>query len=243
MAHIGELLHDVRLKLGFTLRDVMVRSQLLAKAWGNPSLVVHYGYLGKVEQGKHNPTVDKFFSLTEVYSQSADEMLRAYKAKNGVPILPDPVGGPHLTQLITGGRLEERALRLLPDDLGETAPLKTLLLPPDGTLDRNRYMRVVVGTASHTLPPYYRPGTIFTIDTHRRAIASYRQWTSEFDRPIYLLYTREGHVCTWCELDESGSWLTIVPHVCSKAPHRRLRYGREVEVVGRAKNASIDLHG
>lgn len=242
MAHIGEFLHEARLKLGFTLREVMERSQILARAWGNPSLVVHYGYLGKVEQGKHNPTVDKFFSLTEVYSQSADDMLRAYKVKSGVPVLPDPIGGPNLTHLITGGRLEERALRLLPEDFGVTPPpAKTLLLPPDGSLDRTRYIRVVLGTADHTLPAYYRPGTIFTIDTRRKAIASYKQWTSESDRPIYLLYTREGYLCAWCELDQSSSWLTIVPDVCSKAPHRHLRYGREVEVVGRAKNASIDL--
>jgi transcriptional regulator with XRE-family HTH domain len=244
VGHIGELLHAARLKLGFTLREVMARSQIVAKVWGNPSLVVHYGYLGKVEQGKHNPTVDKFFSLTEVYSQSADEMLRAYKSQCGVSLLPDPVGGPNLTQMITGGRLEERALHFLPQNFGATPPpAQTLLLPPSDSIDKHRYIRVVVGSFNHTLSPYYRPGTIFTIDTHRRAIASYKQWTSEFDRPIYLLYTREGYLCAWCELDETSSWLTVVPHICSKAPHKHLRYGREVEVVGRAKNVSIDLDG
>lgn len=242
MAHIGGLLHSVRLRLGFSLREVMERSQLVAKAWGNPSLMVHYGYLGKVEQGKHNPTVDKFFSLTEVYSQSADELLLAYKSQSGVPLLPDPIGGPNLTFPITGGRLENRAVHLLPDTFSTTNPLaETVLLPPDGTFDRTRYVRVVIGSANHTLPPYYRPGTILTIDTHRKAIATYKQWTSEFDRPIYLLYTRSGYLCAWCELDETRSWLTVVPDICSKAPHRHLRYGREVEVIGRAKNASIDL--
>ena len=122
------------------------------------------------------------------------------------------------------------------------AIFNTFLAPPDGSIDR-RYRRVIVGKNDLTLFPLIRPGAILKIDTHKRAIATYREWSCEFDRPIYILYTREGYVCSWCELDETGSWLTTVPHVCSKTPHRHLRYGQEVEVVGRAVGLIMNLEG
>src|ERR1039458_8700935 len=38
-----------------------------------------------------------------------------------------------------------------------------------------------------------RPGSIVLIDTQKRTIASRREWTHEFDRPIYFLITRNGY--------------------------------------------------
>jgi transcriptional regulator with XRE-family HTH domain len=66
MAHIGELLRVIRLEWGLTLREVMERSQIIAKIWGSPSHAVSYGHLAKVEKGEHDLTVDKFLSLSEI---------------------------------------------------------------------------------------------------------------------------------------------------------------------------------
>jgi hypothetical protein len=78
-----------------------------------------------------------------------------------------------------------------------------------------------------------RPGTIVLINPHRRAIAHRREWTNEFNRPIYFLMTRKGFVCTWCELDKGGEWLTTDPHPLSYVAPERWRYLKEVEVIGR----------
>lgn len=242
MAHIGELLRVIRLEWGLTLREVMERSQVIARIWGNPSHAVSYGHLAKVEKGEHDLTVDKFLSLSEIYSKSPETLLRAYRPQRYTALLADPVGGPNLTNMVTEGRLGKRAMHLLPDNFGSApAPDTTILLPPQGNVDKNRYRRVIVGNNDRTLSPLIRPGAILKIDTHKRAIASYREWSGEFDRPIYLLYTREGYMCAWCELDGTGSWLTTVPHICSKIPHRHLRLIQEVEVIGRAVGLVMTL--
>jgi transcriptional regulator with XRE-family HTH domain len=242
MAHIGELLRVIRLEWGLTLREVMHRSQIVARLWGSPSHVVSYGHLAKVEKGEHDLTVDKFLSLSEIYSKSPDTILRAYRPQRFTASFFDPLGGPNLTQVITEGRLGEQALHMLPDDFGSSpAPAATTFVPLDGTSDRNRYRRVIVGKNDVTLSPLIRPGAILKIDTHKRAIATYKEWSGEFDRPIYLLYTREGYMCSWCELDVTGSWLTTVPHLCSRTSHRHLRFGLEVEVVGRAVGLIMNL--
>lgn len=242
MAHIGELLRTIRLEWGLTLREVMQRSQVIAGLWGSPSHVVSYGHLAKVEKGEHDLTVDKFLSLSEIYSRSPERLLRAYRPQRLIASFSDPLGGPNLTHIITEGRLEEQATQLLPDNFNSIpSPATTTLVRSSGAIDRNRYRRVIVGKNDLTLFPLIRPGTILKIDTHKRAIATYREWSGEFDRPIYLLYTREGYMCSWCELDETSSWLTTVPHLCSKTPHRHLRYGQEVEIVGRAVGLIMSL--
>ena len=240
MTHVGELLRVIRLEWGLTLREVMEKSQVVAKIWGSPSHVVSFGHLAKVEKGEHDLTVDKFLSLSEIYSRSPETILRTYRPHRCASLLLDQVGAPSSTHLITEGRLEERGMQLLPDTFQEP-PARTNLLPPSKDVDKNRYRRVILGTSDLTLSPLIRPGAILKIDTHKRAIATYREWSGEFDRPIYLLYTREGYMCAWCELDATGTWLTTVPHVCSRTPHRHLRYGQEVQVVGRAVGLAMNL--
>jgi hypothetical protein len=48
-----------------------------------------------------------------------------------------------------------------------------------------------------------------------------KDWTHEFQRPIYFPMTREGYVCGLCELDENSEWLTLVPNPLSPASSRR----------------------
>ena len=78
-----------------------------------------------------------------------------------------------------------------------------------------------------------RTGSFLIINTQKRAIANRREWTNEFDRPIYFLFTRAGYSCGWCSLDREGEWLTLVPHPLSYASAMRWRYGKEVEVICR----------
>jgi hypothetical protein len=75
--------------------------------------------------------------------------------------------------------------------------------------------------------------SIVLINTLRRSIAHRREWTNEFDRPIYFLLTHAGYSCGWCELDRNAEWLTLVPHMLSYATGQRWRYQKEVEVIGR----------
>jgi len=78
-----------------------------------------------------------------------------------------------------------------------------------------------------------RAGSIVLIDTQKRAIACRKDWTNEFDRPIYFLFTRTGYFCGFCELDREQVCLQLVPHQLSPEPKdKRWRYRKEVEVIG-----------
>jgi hypothetical protein len=84
-------------------------------------------------------------------------------------------------------------------------------------------------------------GSIVQIDTRQRAISSKKDWTHEFQRPIYFLMTREGYVCGWCELDRASDWLTLIPHPLSPASSRRWKYRTEIESLGRVTVVAIRL--
>jgi len=73
---------------------------------------------------------------------------------------------------------------------------------------------------------------ILTI-TEQRAISLRKDWTNEFQRPIYFLMTRDGYVCGWCELDKNSEWLTLVPHPLSPVSSRRWKYRTKIENLGR----------
>jgi hypothetical protein len=82
------------------------------------------------------------------------------------------------------------------------------------------------------LEPMIRGGSIVLIDTMKRAVASRKEWTHEFDRPIYFLITRAGYVSGFCELDKDAEWLTLVPHPLSYETSKRWKYRKEIEVIG-----------
>jgi hypothetical protein len=98
-----------------------------------------------------------------------------------------------------------------------------------------------IGKLDRTLEPMIPSGSIVQIDTKRRAISSRKDWTHEFQRPIYFLMTREGYVCGWCELDKNSEWLTLLPHPLSPASSRRWKYRTEIENIGRVIAVAIRL--
>jgi hypothetical protein len=102
------------------------------------------------------------------------------------------------------------------------------------------YARGLIGRRDRTLEPMIPPGSIVHIDTQKRAISSRRDWTHEFQRPIYFLMSRDAYFCGWCELDKTD-WLTLIPHPLSPAPSRRWKYRKEIENLGRVIVVAIRL--
>ncbi len=153
-------------------------------------------------------------------------------ATNAAPGCNSPLG-PNTTLLLTGGPLEEHARLWVPDSIAaEPVPDDTMLLPPGDHLP-SHYRRGIIGRRDKTLEPMIRPGSIVLINTQRRTVAHRREWTNEFDRPIYFLITHSGYACGWCDLDKSGDWLTLIPHTLSYVMSQRWKYRKQVEVIGR----------
>lgn len=241
MKQIGARLRAARQKWGLTLREVEERSLRIAQEWGNPSYQISASWLNRVEREGRGLSVIKLIVLAVVYSIPPEQLLAYWPpATNDSSSRISPLG-PNTTLLLTKGPLEEHARSWLPDSIAaEPVPDNTTLLSPEDHLP-SHYRRGIIGRLDKTLDPMIRPGSIILINTQRRAIAHRREWTNEFDRPIYFLLTHTGYLCGWCELDKNTEWLTLVPHSLSYAVAQRWRYRKEVEVIGRVSIVLLRL--
>ncbi|MGC2213002.1 MAG: helix-turn-helix transcriptional regulator [Silvibacterium sp.] len=233
MEGIGSRLRTIRQKWGLTLREVEERSIRIAQQWGNPSYRISASWLDRVEREDRVLSGAKLIVLGVIYSLPPEELLGLYTEGNENPAQIDQYSAPNATLLLTRGPLEEYARQRLPDNVVATSiPEETMLLPPEDYLPAH-YRRGIIGRQDKTLEPMVRAGTFVLINTQKRSIAHRREWTNEYERPIYFLYTRAGYLCGWCDLDRKTDWLTLVPHYASYTPARLLKYRTEVEVIGR----------
>lgn len=243
MAKIGEVLRIVRIQWGLSLRDVKKRSAGLADEWGSRSYEVSGSWLCKAERGNPDIPVSKLISLATIYSQPPEELLRHCLPASPRSLPGNQFFGPNSTVLAKGGGLLDHEEReLLPDGFSSgPIPEDTMLLPLQAGALSTPIRRAVVGRHDRALYPMIRPGSVLKIDIRRKAIASPKDWTNEFDRPIYLLQTRKGFVSGWCELDKQGQWLTLITHNLSRVISQRWRYKQDIDVIGRAVAVGLRL--
>ena len=242
MAGIGLRLRAIRRQWQLSLREVEERSLRFAQERGNQSYQVSASWLDRLEREEHELTVNKLIVLAEIYSLATEQLLRSMYPADPQPTLLRQLSSPNATMLLTEGPLEEQARYLLPDTLGpDQPPEETTLLATEGGSSLAPYRRGIIGKRDRTLDPMIPAGSIVQIDTQKRAIPSRRDWTHEFQRPIYFLTTRDAYVCGWCELDRASDWLTLVPHPLSPASSRRWRYRKEIENIGRVTFVAIRL--
>jgi transcriptional regulator with XRE-family HTH domain len=233
MKDVGARLRAVRQKWGLTLREVEERSVSLAQKWGKDSFRISASWLDRVEREGRGLSFPKFIVLAVIYSISPEQLLAFAPSTASESQSSEYPSSPNTTLLLTEGPLENHARQWLPESVAiDPVPDGTTLLSPEGHLP-SHYRRGIIGRLDKTLDPMIRPGSIVLINTQRRAIAHRREWTNEFDRPIYFLLTHAGYIFGWCELDKEAEWLTLVPHPLSYATAQRWRYRKEVEVIGR----------
>jgi transcriptional regulator with XRE-family HTH domain len=237
---IGERLRAIRQRWQLSLREVEERSLRFAQEHGSQSHQVSASWLVRLEREEHELTVSKLVSLANIYNIPAEELLHSICPETPQPILRQ-LSTPNATMLLAEGPLEEQAKYLIPDAPFVEPPDETQLLPLGGDLLQTPYRRGIIGKRDRTLEPMIPPGSIVHFDSQQRAIASRKDWTHEFKRPIYFLMTREGYVCGWCELDKNSEWLTLVPHPLSPASSRRWKYRTEIESLGRVVVVAIRL--
>jgi transcriptional regulator with XRE-family HTH domain len=241
MAGIGTRLRTIRQQWQLSLREVEERSLRLAKERGNQSYQVSASWLDRLEREEHELTVNKLVALSEIYNVPTEQLLRSMHPADGQSLILRQLSSPNATMLLTEGPLEDQARYLLPDaPLHHPPEETTLLAAEDGQLS-TPYRRGIIGKRDLTLDPMIPACSIVHIDTQKRAISMRRDWTHEFQRPIYFLMTRDGYVCGWCELDKASDWLTLVPHPLSPASSRRWKYRTEIETLGRVIVVAIRL--
>jgi hypothetical protein len=139
--------------------------------------------------------------------------------------------------------LEAQAGYLLPDTPVPAQPPgdETSLSPLENEPSPAPYRWGIIGKRDLTLHPMIPAGSFVQIDTLKRAISTRKNWTHEFQRPIYFLMTRDAYVCGWCELEKNSECLTLIPHSLSPAPSRRWRYRTEIVSIGRVIRVALPI--
>lgn len=233
MHGIGGKLRAARTQWQLTLREVEERSTRLANEWENPAYRISASWLDRVERENRGLSATKLIVLAVIYNLTPEQMLALCPPTKASPAQMEHVSSPNATLLLQDGPLEDHARQWLPEKLvTEPPPEETTLLPSENASLPTRFRRGIIGRRDRTLEPMIRAGSIVLIDTQKRAIASRKDWTHEFDRPIYFLLTRTGYVSGFCELDKESEWLTLVPHALSYESNKRWRYKKEIEVIG-----------
>jgi transcriptional regulator with XRE-family HTH domain len=242
MAGIGARLRAIRQEWQLSLREVEQRSLSIARERGDLSYQVSASWLARLESDQHELTVNKLIALAQIYSIPTDQLLRSIDPENAQSLILDPLSSLNETPLLTEGSLDSQATRLrLDSPVPDQSPDETALLLARHRPSGPPYRRAIIGKLDLTLDPMIPAGSIVQIDTRKREISPKKDWTHEFQRPIYFLRTKDGHVCGWCELDRNSEWLTLIPHPLSPASSRRWRYPTEVENLGRVMSVVIRL--
>ena len=222
MVGIGARLRAIRQQLRLSLREVEHRSRRIALERGDLSYQVSASWLSRLESDEHELTVNKVVALGEIYGLSTDRLIRSIYPENQQPLILDQISSQDPTKLPTGGSHDE-----------------TTLLPTESTPPHMPYRLGIIGRLDLTLQPMVPAGSMVRIDTKKREISAKKDWTHEFQRPIYFLKIKDRYFCGWCELDKDARWLTLIPHPLSSAPSRRYKYPTEVENIGRVMSVVI----
>jgi transcriptional regulator with XRE-family HTH domain len=239
---IGLVLRAIRQQWQLSLREVEERTIRFAHERGNLSYKVSASWLDRLEREAHELTVNKLIVLAAIYNLPTEQLLRSIYPGDPPPMPLRQLSSPNATMLLTEGPLGEQARYLLQGTLGlDQPPDETTILPLKNGPSPTPYRRGIIGKHDLTLDPMIPAGSIVQIDTRQRAISLRKNWTHEFQRPIYFLMTGEAYVCGWCELDRASDWLTLIPHPLSPASSRRWKYRKEIENLGRVVAVAIRL--
>jgi transcriptional regulator with XRE-family HTH domain len=246
MKSAGAMLKETRIRLNLRYRDVEEASHKIARLHGNDEFIIALSRLADIENKGTLPTIYRLYSLCVIYRLGLKDVLNWY----GVPV--DSLRGDSLicrqpsTHLLPPEiRTSDSSSELTdPPSDGAVLPEPTIRSTPypefgpaESWLARSvmrglprRSMRLgMIGEQDYSMSPIIPPGSVVMIDDRRKRVAR-SGWTSEVDRPIYFLETREGYLCRWCTVQEAD--LIAIPHPSSNLSPQKYAYPAEVDVVG-----------
>jgi transcriptional regulator with XRE-family HTH domain len=245
----GQNLRALREQLGLTMRDVESASMRIAERHRNDEFAVPPSRLSDVETKGVIPSIYRMYSLAIIYRRDIRDLLNWYGVDLNrmaedmslalpprshfsetlsnvssvrVPVRLDPSFDPKLTVNI--GRLVEQ---------WGLVPLSYL-----AQFANCKYTYGYIGSEDLTMYPIIPPGTFVQVDESKDVVAN-GGWRSEYERPIYFVETRQGHICCWCSL--VGDEIILQSHPLSPVPARVLRYPQEAEVVGQVVGVAMRL--
>jgi transcriptional regulator with XRE-family HTH domain len=245
----GKKLRELREHLGLTLRDVELASTALAESRGIEEFIINPSRLSDIETKGVIPSIYRLYVLSVIYRADFTELLRFFGVDLSSTAADFSICKPsktHRLEMVTGKGTAQVPVRFDPgfdirrsSDLGRmienwgVVPLQFLQ-----ELSKKKYTYAYVGTEDLTMYPLLLPGSFVQVDEERSRVED-GKWRSEFERPIYFVETREGHVCCWCSVRRGE--IVLQSHPLSPVPPRILKHPQEAEVIGQVVGVAMRL--
>jgi hypothetical protein len=232
------------------MRDVETASARMAQKHGNDEFAIPPSRLSDIETKGVGPSIFRLYSFAAIYRQDIRELMSWYGVDlNTMASDLDFVIPPksHVSEALANLSAVQVPLRLDPSfDPRRTVNFGRMVeqwgLVPLAYLAQFascRYTYGYIGSEDLTMYPILPPGSFVQVDESRNKVAD-GGWRSEYERPIYFVETRSGHICCWCTLTKDEE-LILQPHPMSPVAARTLRYPQQAEVIGQVVGVAIKL--
>jgi transcriptional regulator with XRE-family HTH domain len=245
----GQNLRVLREQLGLTMRDVENASARIAEKHDNDEFFIPPSRLSDVETKGVVPSIFRMYSLAVIYRRDMKELLSWYDVDlNMVAADLDLVLPPksHVSDALANVSSVQIPVRMDPGfDPRRTANLGRMVeqwgVVPFAYLAQFatcRYTYGYIGSEDLTMYPILPPGTFVQVDESKNRVSD-GGWRSEYERPIYFVETRNGHICCWCTMAREE--IILQPHPLSSVAARVLRYPQEAEIIGQVVGVAMRL--
>ncbi len=245
----GQRLRLLRERIGLTMRDVETASEKIAKKYENDEFLIPPSRLSDIETKAIIPSIFRFYSLAAVYRQDILVLLSWFGVDNNEIANDSNVSLPtksHVTQSPSNVSLINMPVRLDPGfDIRRTANFSRLIerwgVVPMAYLEQfstKKYTYGYIGSEDLTMYPLLPPGTFVQVDESQNEVSE-GGWHSEYERPIYFVETRGGHICCWCTLN--GDAIILHSHPLSPVAARVLKYPQQAEIIGQVVGVAMRL--
>jgi transcriptional regulator with XRE-family HTH domain len=245
----GRKLRELREQIGLTLRDVEIASTQLAESRGIEEFIVNPSRLSDIETKGVIPSIYRLYVLSVIYRADFTELLKLYGVDLSSTAADLAICSPsktHRLEMTSARGTAQIPMRFDPGfdfnrtfDLGRmiqnwgVVPLQFLQ-----ELSKKRYTYAYVGMQDLTMYPLLLPGSFVQVDEQRSRVEE-GPWRSEFERPIYFVETRDGHVCCWCSTRRGE--IALQSHPLSPVAPRILKHPQEAEVIGQVVGVAMRL--
>lgn len=246
----GHKLRALREALGCTMRDVETASLQIARRLSNEEFTVPPSRLSDIETKGVIPSIFRLYSLAAIYKRDYRELLSWYGVElnkihldigaaqpttSHVTTAPENVNDVHMPVKLDPAFAAEKTTNFgrMIEKWG-IVPLSYL----SALVADERYTYGYIGTEDLTMYPILPPGSFIQVDETKNKVAE-GVWRSEFERPIYFVETRDGYVCSWCNVRRDT--IVLQPHPLSPASVRVLRHPQEAEVIGQVVGVAMRL--
>jgi transcriptional regulator with XRE-family HTH domain len=244
----GQNLRILREKLGLTMRDIETASERIAKKHANEEYLIPISRLSDFETKGVIPSIYRLYSLAVIYRRELRELLGWYGIDLNISISDLDTAAPprsHLSRALVNAQVVQMPVRMDPG----FDPRKTMnfgrMVEQWGTVplvyleqfSKVEYTYGYVGSEDLTMYPILPPGSFIQVDESRNKVVD-GGWRSEYERPIYFVETREGHICCWCTLGRDE--LILQSHPLSPVQPRVVRHSH-AEVIGQIVGVAMRL--